>query len=74
MLLRKLQKHHFLGFHGNHNQKKKIISSFHKTKYNKHLQKKIGQMEEYFSRKKDTHCQISYFEKLHHKVNKAKNE
>ena len=54
----KPQKQHFLGFHGNHNQKKKFLCSFHKTKYNKRLMKKLGQTEEYFPRKIVRNCQI----------------
>ena len=51
-------------FHDNHNQKNKFLYSFHKTKYNKYLLKKLGQMEKHFSRKYVANCQIRYFEKI----------
>ena len=51
-------------------RRKTFLYSFHKSKYNKHLTKKLGQMEEYFSSKNPPNCQIWYFEKSEHKVNK----
>ena len=41
----KPQKQYFLGFHDNHSH------LFHKSEYNKHLLKKLGQIEEYFFKK-----------------------
>lgn len=37
---------------------KKFLCSCHKTKYNEHLLKKLGEMEEYFARKNVANCQI----------------
>ena len=58
-----------VGIHGSHNQEKKFLCLFHKTKFNKHLLKKLGQME---SGENVANCEIWYFEKSHHKVNKVK--